>query len=65
MAVTRSVALSRKQSSLTKRRAYRARVKTSKCRGKDFTNCRLRNGCKRTRANKRKSYCRKNKNSHL
>jgi len=58
MAITRG-------KSLSTRRAYRSRVKTSKCRGKSSTDCRLRNGCKRTRANKRKSYCRKNKNTRL
>lgn len=52
MVKTRSMARTRKQ-------IYRKRVKSSSCRGKSFTKCRLRYGCKRTRANKRKSYCRK------
>ena len=51
--------------SLSRRQVYRSRVKTSKCRGKNFTKCRLRNGCKRTRTNKRKSYCRKTRNHRL
>lgn len=44
------------------RKIYRKRVKSSSCRGKSFTKCRLKYGCKRTRGNKRKSYCRKMKN---
>ena len=44
----------------SKKAIYRARVKTSVCRGQ--TRCRLRNGCKKTRAGKRKSYCRKRTN---
>ena len=44
----------------SKKAIYRARVKTSRCRGQ--TRCRLRNGCKKTRAGKRKSYCRKRTN---
>lgn len=55
MAVTRSM-------SRTKKQIYRKRVKNSSCRGKSFTACRHRYGCKRTRANKRKSYCRKMSN---
>lgn len=55
MAQTRSMTRTRKQ-------IYRKRVKNSPCRGKSFTTCRLRNGCKRTRANKRKSYCRRRSN---
>jgi len=42
---------------------YRSRVKSSHCRGK--TRCRLRNGCKKTRTNIRKSYCRKRHNEHI
>ena len=57
MAVTRSARRTKKQ-------IYRARVKNSLCRGKDFTRCRLKNGCKRTRAGKRKSYCRNRSNRH-
>lgn len=43
---------------------YRRRVKTSTCRGKSFTTCRLKNGCKRTVAGRRKSYCRRRTNRH-
>jgi hypothetical protein len=46
-----------------KKRVYRRRTKTSSCRGKSFTKCRLRDGCKRTMAGKRKSYCRSRKNT--
>lgn len=46
----------------TKKAIYRARVKTSRCRGQ--TRCRARNGCKKTRSGKRKSYCRKSTNRH-
>lgn len=55
MAKTRSQTRTRKQ-------IYRARVKSSPCRGKSFTTCRLKDGCKRTRANRRKSYCRRRTN---
>lgn len=48
----------------TRRRIYRDRVKKSVCRGKSVTTCRLRNGCKRTKSGRRKSYCRTRKN-HL
>ena len=48
----------------TRKQIYRARVKSSICRGKTFTTCRLKNGCKRTRAGRRKSYCRQTKNRH-
>lgn len=58
MAVTRSMS----RSSRSKKRIYRSRVKTSHCRGKSFTKCRLRNGCRRTLSGKRKSYCRKRSN---
>lgn len=55
MAMTRSKSKTRKQ-------IYRSRVKSSSCRGKSFTKCRLKNGCKRTHAGRRKSYCRKRSN---
>lgn len=42
---------------------YRSRVKASPCRGQT-TKCRRRNGCKKTMRGKRKSYCRKLKNTH-
>lgn len=48
----------------TRKQIYRARVKSSICRGKTFTTCRLKNGCKRTRRGRRKSYCRQTKNRH-
>lgn len=47
----------------SKKQIYRARVKTSVCRLSKKT-CRKRNGCKRTRAGKRRSYCRKRTNRH-
>jgi hypothetical protein len=46
----------------TRKQLYRSRVKSSVCRGKSFTTCRLKNGCKRTMAGRRKSYCRKRTN---
>ena len=46
----------------TKKQLYLARLKASTCRGKSFTKCRLKYGCKRTRAGRRKSYCRSRKN---
>ena len=46
----------------TRKQVYRARLNTSNCRGKSFTRCRLKDGCKRTRAGSRKSYCRSRKN---
>ena len=55
MVKTRSMTRTRKQ-------VYRRRVKSSPCRGKSFTTCRLKNGCKRTRGNKRRSYCRRRTN---
>jgi hypothetical protein len=48
----------------TKKQVYRNRVKTSPCRGKTFTTCRLKNGCKRTLVGRRKSYCRRRTNRH-
>ena len=49
---------------LRKRRAYRARVKKSHCRGKRGRTCNKSKGCKYTRGKKRK-YCRKSKNRKL
>ena len=46
----------------SKKQVYRARLKTSNCRGKSFTTCRLKNGCKRTRRVRSKSYCRSRSN---
>lgn len=57
MAQTRSQNRTRKQ-------IYRARVKSSPCRGKSYTKCRRRNGCKRTKAGRRISYCRRLTNRH-
>ena len=48
----------------TQKQIYRSRVKSSPCRGKSFTKCRRKNGCKRTRAGRRKSYCRRVTNRH-
>jgi large subunit ribosomal protein L40e len=48
----------------TARKAYRKRVKSSKCRGVARRTCKSSSGCKTTRhSRKRKSYCRKSKNS--
>lgn len=47
----------------TKKTIYRTRVALSKCRGQ--TRCRIRNGCKKTRTGKRKSYCRKKTNTRV
>lgn len=44
----------------SKRQIYRSRLKTSTCRGQK--RCRIRNSCKKTKANKRPSYCRSLKN---
>lgn len=48
----------------TRKQIYRSRVKSSPCRGKNYTKCRQKNGCKRTRAGRRKSYCRRLTNRH-
>ena len=48
----------------TRKQIYRARVKSSTCRGKNFTKCRRKNGCKFTKSGKRKSYCRRLTNRH-
>ena len=37
-------------------------LKRSNCRGRSFTRCRLKYGCKHTKTGKRKSYCRSRKN---
>ena len=50
--------------SRTRKQIYRARVKSSSCRGKSYTTCRLKDGCKRTRRGRRISYCRKRTNRH-
>ena len=46
----------------TRKQVYRARLKSSNCRGKSFTRCRLKYGCKRTMSGKIKSYSRSRKN---
>jgi hypothetical protein len=48
--------------SRTRKQVYRARIKTSNCRGRSFTRCRLKDGCKRTMSGRIKSYCRSRKN---
>ncbi len=61
MATTR--AATRKRQSAT--RKYRARVATSKCRGRDIGTC-ITKECIMSKANgKRKSYCRKRNNKKL
>ncbi len=46
----------------TRKQVYRARLKSSNCRGRSGTKCRLKYGCKTTKAGRRKSYCRSLKN---
>ncbi len=46
----------------TKKQIYRQRTKTSHCRGKISSDCLDKNGCKNTKAGKRKSYCRRKMN---
>ena len=43
----------------TKKIIYRNRLKKSPCRGKKSNLCRKKYGCKNTKRNVRKSYCRK------
>jgi hypothetical protein len=57
MAVTRS----RTRMNKTKKQVYRSRVKSSPCRGQT-SKCREKYGCKKTKAGRRKTYCRKTKN---
>lgn len=45
-------------------RAYRMRVKTSKCRGKRASSCRIAPKCKLA-AGKKRTFCRKTKNMKL
>ena len=49
----------------SRRRTYRARTKSSVCRGKTTYTCRRRIGCKKTRTGRRKSYCRKRSNKRV
>jgi len=58
MAMTRSKTHQRH----TKRAIYRARVKSSPCRGQLRSACLEKYGCKNTKAGRRRSYCRKKKN---
>jgi len=54
------------QKKLTSRkRAYRKRVKTSKCRGKGPAACRGTSGCKYSSKGKKRSFCRKSRNTKL
>ena len=46
----------------TRKQVYRARLKTSNCRSKSSTQCRLKYGCKSTKSGRRNSYCRSVKN---
>ena len=39
----------------TRKQVYRARVKSSHCRGKSYTQCRLKDGCKRIMKGRRRS----------
>jgi hypothetical protein len=49
--------------SLTARKSYRRRIKSSKCRGKLGVNCRKSMGCKKVRRRTKSSYCRKMTNT--
>ena len=46
----------------TRKRVYRKRVKTSKCRGKGPASCRGTKGCKYSSKGKKRSFCRKSHN---
>ena len=48
--------------SRTRKQVYRSRLKTSNCRGRTVTRCRLKDGCKNTKKGSRKSYCRSRTN---
>ena len=48
----------------SRKQIYRARVKTSPCRGQTADGCREKYGCKKTRSGRRKTYCRKRTNRH-
>ena len=54
-----------RRAGLSKRQAYRSRVKTSQCRGKTWNKCKRRDGCKTTKVGRKKSYCRKRSNRRL
>jgi hypothetical protein len=53
---------SRTRRNRSKRQIYRARTKASTCRGKISSECLEKDGCKNTKAGKRKSYCRRKMN---
>ena len=53
---------SQKMKMRTKKQLYRSRVKHSPCRGQTRNACKEKYGCKKTRAGRRVSYCRKTKN---
>ena len=53
-----------RKKSMSKRRAYRKRVKSSGCRGKVRSVCVTTSGCKYTNGRKRK-FCRKSRNARL
>jgi hypothetical protein len=57
MVQTRSKTVKRR----SRKQVYRSRVKHSPCRGQT-SECREKYGCKKTRAGRRSSYCRKMKN---
>lgn len=48
----------------SKKRIYRSRIKSSPCRGQT-NKCKKKNGCKKTRRGRRRSYCRKSTNRHV
>lgn len=47
----------------TRKRIYRKRVKTSKCRGKGPAVCRGTSGCKYSSKGKKRTFCRKSRNT--
>jgi hypothetical protein len=47
----------------TRKQIYRSRVKHSPCRGQT-SGCREKYGCKKTKAGRRRAYCRKTMNRH-
>ena len=49
----------------TRKRAYRRRVKMSKCRGKGPAACRGTRGCKYSSKGKKRTFCRKSNNVKL
>ena len=64
MAQTRSKsARNAHNNKLSRRRVYRYRVKTSRCRRNPVTQCK--GTCKPTKTGKRRAYCRKRANSRV